>query len=491
MPWQLVPLHAPGELAFELAPDGPTSLGRRPTNDVVCRDLAVSGQHCVISCRVAEAPEIEDCSTNGTYINDVKLGKGQRQRLSHGDVVSLTKQHEDPALLQPPRVQFRLEHRAEAASEPRLGAAAACDDGDLPPTSLEKTPDTGAAGGFAQHLLVQEQRSKAKITGELLLSQRKLVEERRAVEAAAAELRRLRQQVDEERGQRREVEEGRDRLASEVEALRAERRELQELQAAHEELQRRHESADAELQARLTRCLQLEALQEELRAEVGRAAETHRRASQQHSELLTRARQAQERAERLEQLVAEAERDAERAGEEEARLRRELEEERAARRALGDAEGLRERLAEAEAGEREAREALDVATARRAELECEASAAQADAEAARSAARQTQQRVGGAARLAERLRESGRRLAAELRRRAELWESALADGARLRALGDEALTEAPTFARATCEGPEPERARPPPRDAERGCSTAWSLEVLELTEAPAKRQRLG
>ena len=65
-----------------------TTLGRRPYNDIVIDNLAVSGEHAVI--QMAENQTfLEDLnSTNGTYINGKAVKK---QLLQHGDVVEIGK----------------------------------------------------------------------------------------------------------------------------------------------------------------------------------------------------------------------------------------------------------------------------------------------------------------------------------------------------------------------------------------------------------------
>ncbi|MDZ5456446.1 FHA domain-containing protein [Azohydromonas lata] len=65
-----------------------TTLGRRPYNDIVIDNLAVSGEHAVLQ-RAGEAVFIEDLnSTNGTYINGRAI---RRQQLSHNDSVEIGK----------------------------------------------------------------------------------------------------------------------------------------------------------------------------------------------------------------------------------------------------------------------------------------------------------------------------------------------------------------------------------------------------------------
>ncbi|MFZ4550657.1 MAG: FHA domain-containing protein [Aquabacterium sp.] len=65
-----------------------TSLGRRPYNDIVIDNLAVSGEHAVMQ-MVGSDVFIEDLnSTNGTYINGKAVKK---QLLQHNDTVEIGK----------------------------------------------------------------------------------------------------------------------------------------------------------------------------------------------------------------------------------------------------------------------------------------------------------------------------------------------------------------------------------------------------------------
>ena len=65
-----------------------TTLGRRPYNDVVIDNLAISGEHAVFQMSGNEV-FIEDLnSTNGTYVN----GKAaKKQQLVNGDTVEVGK----------------------------------------------------------------------------------------------------------------------------------------------------------------------------------------------------------------------------------------------------------------------------------------------------------------------------------------------------------------------------------------------------------------
>ncbi len=65
-----------------------TSLGRRPYNDIVIDNLAVSGEHAVVQMAASDV-YVEDLnSTNGTYVNGKAVKK---QLLQHADVVEIGK----------------------------------------------------------------------------------------------------------------------------------------------------------------------------------------------------------------------------------------------------------------------------------------------------------------------------------------------------------------------------------------------------------------
>ncbi|MBU1359067.1 MAG: FHA domain-containing protein [Gammaproteobacteria bacterium] len=65
-----------------------TTLGRRPYNDIVIDNLAISGEHAVLHL-IGEDVYLEDLnSTNGTYVNGRPVKK---QALEHNDVVEVGK----------------------------------------------------------------------------------------------------------------------------------------------------------------------------------------------------------------------------------------------------------------------------------------------------------------------------------------------------------------------------------------------------------------
>ncbi len=67
-----------------------TTIGRRPYNDVVIDNLAISGEHAVMHMPAPGGPvEVEDLqSTNGTYVNGVPV---RRQALRDGDIIEMGK----------------------------------------------------------------------------------------------------------------------------------------------------------------------------------------------------------------------------------------------------------------------------------------------------------------------------------------------------------------------------------------------------------------
>jgi len=430
------------------------------------------------------------------------------------------------------------------------------DAGEIPATApdpkhaeAERAEVISVEPCFAQDLLVQEQQSKAKLTADLLVSQRKLEDERHTVDNLTRELRRTRQQVEEERLKRQDAEDSRTKLTSEMEALRVEARQLEEVTLAHEDLRVRHSTCEQELRKRLGRCEELETEQLQLRKELEEATEAQQKCAQQLAELQTRARQAQERAERLQQQHQEAQSEVERTTEERQRMEEELQEAATARAKLEeDVAASQAAVEKAESAERLTRAELDTATSKRAELECQASAAQSEADSARIAATSAQQRLAKSQLLGQHLSEAGRSLSAELKRRLELWDKVLLQGLPAAAqLFEEALAGdvAPTFAQATCrveeapssshefkKGESPTKGEEPLAaqatvaaidldqsevaqavqtvaggmanglsgaagllsQAERtgadgqGCSTAWSLEVMEI-DPPSKKMR--
>lgn len=65
-----------------------TTVGRRPYNDIVIDNIAVSGEHAILQMAGSQV-HLEDMnSTNGTYLNGKAV---KRQALNHNDVIEISK----------------------------------------------------------------------------------------------------------------------------------------------------------------------------------------------------------------------------------------------------------------------------------------------------------------------------------------------------------------------------------------------------------------
>lgn len=102
-----------------------TTLGRRPYNDIVIDNLAVSGEHAVLE-RVAQEVYLEDLnSTNGTYVNGRAV---KRHLLQQGDAVEIGKYQiefvNDPAVQEEPPAAAVPPTTGQAAIRVLSGASA-------------------------------------------------------------------------------------------------------------------------------------------------------------------------------------------------------------------------------------------------------------------------------------------------------------------------------------------------------------------------------
>ncbi|HEX5785100.1 FHA domain-containing protein [Hydrogenophaga soli] len=101
-----------------------TTLGRRPYNDVVIDNLAVSGEHAVLQMSGVDV-HIEDLnSTNGTYVNGKAVKK---QLLKHNDTIEVGK-HKIKFLNEQAGAGFErtqvIRHPVAPADQSPLGGAA-------------------------------------------------------------------------------------------------------------------------------------------------------------------------------------------------------------------------------------------------------------------------------------------------------------------------------------------------------------------------------
>ena len=142
-----------------------TTLGRRPYNDIVIDNLAVSGEHAVLQ-MVGGDVFIEDLnSTNGTYINGKAIKK---QLLAHNDTVEVGKykikylvddsgEYEKTLIMRPPGAAGRASAPAAAsgnglASNSNFGSLGGLHPGPAAPAAAAAPPASikvlnGAAAG--------------------------------------------------------------------------------------------------------------------------------------------------------------------------------------------------------------------------------------------------------------------------------------------------------------------------------------------------------
>lgn len=79
----------PGGTSVRLS-QGIFTIGRAACCDMVLSDPAVSSSHCTLLCDGDGGLTVEDRSTNGTYVNRMRLPKGQRRSLASGDTILLS-----------------------------------------------------------------------------------------------------------------------------------------------------------------------------------------------------------------------------------------------------------------------------------------------------------------------------------------------------------------------------------------------------------------
>lgn len=119
-----------------------TTLGRRPYNDIVIDNLAVSGEHSLLQMVGADL-FIEDLnSTNGTYINGKAV---KRQLLAHNDTIEIGK-YKIKYLFEA-GTDFERTMIMKAASQPAAYAAGAGAPGAAAPP-YSATQGFGVGSGF-------------------------------------------------------------------------------------------------------------------------------------------------------------------------------------------------------------------------------------------------------------------------------------------------------------------------------------------------------
>ena len=110
-----------------------TTLGRRPYNDIVIDNLAVSGEHAVIHMNATEVVMEDLNSTNGTYVNGKAIKK---QALQNGDGIEVGKY----------KIRFVADGAGESADKP---AAAAMPAASAPVAAPLRAAAPSATPAFA------------------------------------------------------------------------------------------------------------------------------------------------------------------------------------------------------------------------------------------------------------------------------------------------------------------------------------------------------
>lgn len=426
---RLVALHAPvGEPGQHTLPShGTVTVGRRLTCSVVCGDVAVSGVHCVIVVTPGARPgdatiyEVEDRSTNGTFLNEVRLDRGHRARLSAGGVLSLTKPVDaDGKPTEVSAVRFRFEFEL-----PTVAPAAAAEGS----AAVEDSVRGQTSDGYIRELLGQEQRSRAKISSELALAQVRLSEEREQRAALQQELDKAQAALLEERRRCTEARATRGELQSEFSVLRQDREQLQSLLSEHAALGGRKDKLDVELEAQGQRLLALTEALERQKTELENVRLLQN--GQPLGDLQGQLKREQDRVEAFTLEECQEHKNLEATSQEVECLKWELSTLTSAKEHLSKelAQALQERE-RAEQRQQAARESLEKTARERAELEARVAALRAEAEAARAAARAANGGRGAEARRSEALCALAGRFAEATRGYVDGWARGLLEAAQ-------------------------------------------------------------
>lgn len=148
---QLVPLNPALMQPYDLkASDECVTIGRNANCDLVLPDQRCSSNHCRIWINREESKfvfEVEDLSTNGTYVNNSALGKGNKVAVQHGDDIVMLhekkvgadcmlgfkftlstlkrRQEETPALAKRPKLE-EVPAKSEESKDANLSADLEC-----------------------------------------------------------------------------------------------------------------------------------------------------------------------------------------------------------------------------------------------------------------------------------------------------------------------------------------------------------------------------
>src|SRR6185436_5544902 len=73
----------------KFSPPGPISVGRTSDNDVTIAESSISARHCFLRVLGSEISLTDAGSTNGTFVNGVKLPPKKAQKVVEDDVLTM------------------------------------------------------------------------------------------------------------------------------------------------------------------------------------------------------------------------------------------------------------------------------------------------------------------------------------------------------------------------------------------------------------------
>ncbi|KAI5914453.1 FHA domain-containing protein [Thauera sp. 2A1] len=133
-----------------------TSIGRKANNDIQIDNLAISGQHAVITCILNDAFLEDQNSTNGTYVNGQPVKK---HVLHNNDVVELGKY----------RLKYLVDATQPGLSPSEMVETSALKPFEMPPTATDVSPPgglpaTGDSGALRTQVLGADALERAAQT---------------------------------------------------------------------------------------------------------------------------------------------------------------------------------------------------------------------------------------------------------------------------------------------------------------------------------------
>lgn len=168
-------------------PSGGALIGRKDNCTIRLAAATISGEQCRIrTSKKGTHFELEDKSSNGTYLNGALIGKGNVSKLAHGDVIRLSRRDI-------PELQFRFACSGEDAPIAGGATSGAPPAVQRPPSAIAavaEEPRTAAvASELAAEAPVQQLSASRKPVSALESARLRLSEESRRVKLLSAQVR--------------------------------------------------------------------------------------------------------------------------------------------------------------------------------------------------------------------------------------------------------------------------------------------------------------